>query len=439
MEIKVNQEQNRQRGFTLIELLVTLVIMGILILFVMDLFERTTRVSGTQAGLADLQQNQRVVQRELTKMIRTAGRGGLPHSQATHRLPTGPAVSLRSNVAEDERLVPANSDTPLLVAGTDVLTIRGVQGHLLHLEGSDPTRYSLPEAADPLNTPGFVIVRRALPLTPRGFSAADLDEEACQANIFCQPIEILADLVDDGPVGEAILLADSRDSSLVAVVNFTGGVVTEVDDIPTEVRINFDRTQVAYQALAPLTNIATVGLVGILEEWRYFVKKRVSPAPENTTVAWKPVFTKARFLPNSNTEWNADDANFNIEIAENVENFQVALGIDKNANFLIDENANAASDSDEWLYDHPSDNTAVAQWNSLNPAVDPLGRLFKLRAVRVTTLSLSDYAEPFYADPVSPAIEDRLEMVPGQNADFEVVNRRVRRRQLQTIIKIRNL
>ncbi len=435
----VNQRQNHQRGFTLIELLVTLVITGILILFVMNLFERTIRVSGTQAGLADLQQNQRVVQRELTKILRTSGRGGLPHSQATHRLPTGPAISVRSNVAADETLVATDSDTPTLVAGTDVLTVRGVQGHLLHLEGSDPTLYSLPEAADPLNTPGFVIVRRALPLHTKGFIASDLDEEACQVNIYCQPIESLANLVDDGPVGEAILLADSRDSSLIAVVNFTGGVVTEVDDIPTEVRINFDRTQVAYQGLAPVTNIATVGLVGILEEWRYFVKKRVSPAPENTTVAWKPVFTKARFLPNSDTEWNGDTANFDIEIAENVENFQVALGIDKNGNFLIDEDAPASSNADEWLFDHKDDVTTAAQWNSLNAAVDPLGRLFKLRALRITTLSMSEYAEPFYADPVSPAVEDREEMVPGQDADFEVVNRRVRRRQLQTIIKMRNL
>jgi len=125
----------RAAGFSLVELLIVLLILGEIFLAVgilLDVNERTTRV---QTQVADLQQALRVAQGDIEHYVRSAGRGGLPHG-LDYALAAGAtelngfAVNVRDNVGvgasppSREAAIGFNG-SPLAVAGTDILTVRG--------------------------------------------------------------------------------------------------------------------------------------------------------------------------------------------------------------------------------------------------------------------------------------------------------------------------
>ena len=137
----------------------TLVLTGAL-----TLIDAGSELARDQAQLASLQQSLRVAQSHMVRAVRTAGRGPLPQAL----LATGPdlhdalAVAVRSNVGDGERIA-ADPASPLILAGTDVLTRRGVlTGPLYQLapdaltldDPDDPTTGSLTiEATTPSGVP----------------------------------------------------------------------------------------------------------------------------------------------------------------------------------------------------------------------------------------------------------------------------------------------
>src|SRR5947209_6944295 len=110
----------RQRGFTLIEVAVSLLVTIIVLLGVLALFDLSNKLSRVQTNISDMQQSLRAAQTDAIRMIRMAGRGGLPLGT----LPNGWAVAVRNNVADPSYV--GDNTTPQVVPGSDVLTVRGV-------------------------------------------------------------------------------------------------------------------------------------------------------------------------------------------------------------------------------------------------------------------------------------------------------------------------
>src|SRR6202035_2391374 len=89
-----------QRGFTLIELLVVLVVIGQIFVLIVMLFDFSTKLSHVQTNVAEMQQSLRVAQYDTVRLIRMAGRGGLPVGivPASPSVFQGVAVAVSDNV-----------------------------------------------------------------------------------------------------------------------------------------------------------------------------------------------------------------------------------------------------------------------------------------------------------------------------------------------------
>ena len=114
-----------QAGFSIVEMLVAAGVMALAILGILALFDLNRDLARTQVQVADLQQSVRVAQNEMIRDVRMAGRGGLPRGV----LPQGIAVSVRNDVPATgggHHVAVGDTDSPEVVAGSDVLTVRGV-------------------------------------------------------------------------------------------------------------------------------------------------------------------------------------------------------------------------------------------------------------------------------------------------------------------------
>ena len=72
----------REAGFTLIELLITLTITVAIMTVVLTAVDLNANITRVQSDVSDLQQSTRVAQRDMQRIVRMAGRGGLPRTQA---------------------------------------------------------------------------------------------------------------------------------------------------------------------------------------------------------------------------------------------------------------------------------------------------------------------------------------------------------------------
>src|SRR5436309_14243287 len=103
---------SRQRGFTIIEVTVSLIVTVIVLLGVLALFDFSNKLSRVQTNISEMQQSLRVAQTDAVRMIRMAGRGGLP----VGNLPNGTAVAVANNVADGTHVADATS--PEIVPGS---------------------------------------------------------------------------------------------------------------------------------------------------------------------------------------------------------------------------------------------------------------------------------------------------------------------------------
>src|SRR5262245_61486836 len=111
---------SRAAGFTLVEALVTLAVTALLVVGILGVFDFNNKVARVQTQVADMQQSLRVAQYEMVRYTRMAGRGGVPADRA---------VEMRDNVGEagsQGNILVGQADSPLVLRGSDVITIRGV-------------------------------------------------------------------------------------------------------------------------------------------------------------------------------------------------------------------------------------------------------------------------------------------------------------------------
>jgi Tfp pilus assembly protein PilW len=420
-----SQHGSRQRGFTLIEVTVSLIVTVIVLLGVLALFDFSNKLSRVQTNISDMQQSLRVAQTDAVRLIRMAGRGGLPLGN----LPDGTAVAVANNVAAGT-YIGGGASTPEIVPGSDVLTIRGVfSSSIYQVNAASPATFTLSPAAAPSS--GTVLLASK---TPTGIPQ---DLTAITDAIKKNRPEALVVVSAQGSDVWAVVELDPSNSNLAdpnnIVVGFkvTGGTHTS----------DYSKFSSAGAGAFP-TNLTSAAFVGLLEEYRFYVRREFT-VPGDTTSDLAPKLSRARVYPGSQSPWDGDDSNWKADVADNIFDLQVALGLDTAAkdpaaaacaagtvasdevNCGIYESADG--ENDDWMYNGEKNTDPALFANS------------DLYYIRLTTLARTDRRDKDYAAPTLVRVEDNTYSTP-ETAVFNSDNERMyRRRILRTVIDMRNL
>ena len=402
-------------GFTLIELLVALTITVVILLGVLAFFDVNTKVARAQTNVAGMQQSARVAQSTIVRTLRTTGRGTLPVGS----LPAGTAIAVCNNAQVDPacdrtEIAIGFEGTPAIVPGTDVLTVRGVfSAPLWQVNHTDPSTFSV-------NTAGVEIT-------------GTLRIASVSHTGVPQPTAALVDALSaDPPIAEPLLLTSPLDDRIFAVVEIDPATsdVSDPDDLVLGFKYSGGVRTGGYQGLtggaAFPTELTSVAFAGILEEYRFYVRA-VREIPGDETSALSPLLSMARLYPNSEEPYGSSLEELRVDIADNVLDLQVALGIDLDGAGTVTDGASA---DDEWLFNHPEDDPDPGLWNVA-------GR--RLAYVRLSTLVRTDGPDHNYRSSPLEAIEDRVYLEPAEPADADRVDRMHRRRVLASVVDLRNL
>ena len=402
-----------EQGFSLVELLVGMAIMVEVLVVVLLLFDVNARVSRVETQIADLQQSQRIGQRDIVRLSRMAGRGNLPTQWAiTHQDNVGAGTTIGANN---------------VVTGTDILTIRGVFTSPIYQVNN-------------LDSGSFSLTGTSLQIRVNSYSPAGIP----------QPLDSIADALNPSsgsPRPEAMVLVSPVDAGIYAVLELqTGGSVINAFDVNGDGSIAPDEKQAVlsfstnagsgtynaqYSAMStggafPAALSATA-FIGILEEYRFYIRDDSGALGESSKLS------RARFYPNTNAAHDADANNLRIDIADNVLDLQVALGLDVDEDGEIDESPSNKS-VDEWRFNDPNDQTSAASWLTAG------GAFPDLFAISVTTLVKSDRPDRGYMAAPIQQIENNVYSEPATPANQqEELERSHRRRQMQSIVDLRNL
>ncbi len=425
-------------GFTLIELLVAVFVTVEIIIAVLMLFDLNNKLARVQTNVAEMQQSQRIAQYEMVRMARMTGRGAFMNRAAYGDTPDfydALAAGVLNNVTGDIGILGGSSDVstnPKILPGTDVLRIRGViSTPIYQINTVDPAAFTLVDA-DNNNIPesGTLVISS---ISPTGVT---------------QDLTPWKDLLD--PVAEyrpeALLLASPLADSIYAVVQMDPANSTVTGTPPTQVNIAFlveDATSpydVAYTSLNPIdagtglpqfpTALRAAASVGILEEYRFYIREaRVDPSDANSDLT--PRLSRARVFPGSAIAYGpagggaANDDNLRADIADNIFDLQVAVGLDTNNDFLITEPTPPTA-ADDWLFNVEADDPTDAMFQPTTP----------IYYLRITTLALTDRRDPKYSAPTIGTLEDNSYAANALNTSPP--NRMFRHRLLQTQVDLRN-
>lgn len=413
-------------GFTLFEVTLTMLVVVMVLTGVLVLFDFNSQLARAQTHVANMQQSLRVAQYDMLRYVRMTGRGPLPPipppGGATADEHDLISVAVRNNVDPDSHIAIGNTNSPELVPGTDVLTVRGVFNSPLYQ----------------VNPTGGVFTLNGEP--PSGGTLIIGDKTPTGIPHDLEPFRDILDRAES----EALLVVSPLDDFLYAVVEIDPQTssYTEESGVITQVTIEFDITGGDYtnefNAISaggsyPAT-MTTAAFAGILEEYRYYIRE-MREIPGDDTSRLSPRLSRARFYPGTEVAHLADVSNFQADIADNILDLQVALGIDT-ATMLDDvilENDPPDAD-DEWLFNSAGDDaTNTAKWIGLAPD------LAKLFYVRVNTLARTDRQDRGTEADLLGLVEDKdyssspgLEYNSGDQRAF-------RRRWMQTIVDMRNV
>ncbi|HEY6324750.1 MAG TPA: prepilin-type N-terminal cleavage/methylation domain-containing protein [Thermoanaerobaculia bacterium] len=423
----------RQRGFTLIEVVVATLITVELILAALALFDFHNRLARVQGQITDMQQSLRVAQYEMVKLTRMAGRGGLP---AVVKSGSYGAVGVRNNVTPGtDQVAVGFSNSPKAVDNTDILIVRGALSlPIFTLDPSGPGRLTLTggTGTPATATAGTVIVCAATP-----------------TNIAQDITALISAVSAAGAAGqvEPLILVGSRSDADYAVVelNPAGSVLNANQPTcpastanPNGVSIAFtitgDINANAFQQLGAVSGPAglpnlmnAAATLGILEEYRYYIRQDAT-----LNALGDPVrhLTRARMYPGTETPYYNNPTNLQVDVADNLLDLQIALGVDINGDGLITEGGTGIPPSqlpptttDEWIYNVAGDTPF--------PVAAPL------REVRINTLATTGNPDPQYQGPKLTQLEDHTYTAAEFPNTFH--GRCYRHRLLTTVVGLRNL
>lgn len=439
--------ESRERGFSIIELLVAMVIAVEILVASLYVFDVHNRMSRIQMQITEAQQAVRVAQYDIGRIVRMAGRGGLPATFT--QVATGstswlasPAIEVRNNLtADDDREVARGfGGTPSVIPGTDLLVVRGcISGLLFQLDPSSPTDFN----ADP-DTPGTIdtgtLIIRRITVAGREQNLQELLEPGFSSPVLLQS-------------------ATNRGQYAIAEVNAVAGdldaVTLTLDFLPNDDTPNNPLVGLPDPAMA-------VGFACVLEEYRYYVRELAAVADGDVDTPRAPRLSRARMIPGTETPYQSLAANLTLDLANDIFDLQIALGFDTdydldggppgsfdddvdqdgNDDVLYEGADDGARATDDWLWNSSSDDPAEVQYR-VNAGV--LARPVHLYYARITTVGRTAQLDPRYTSPDFDTIanEDWVEDHDYDTApatDWKSgVNSRHRRRILQTTIDLRNI
>ena len=444
-------------GFTLLEALVALAITVLVVSTVLALFGFQRRLARVESERSQMQQAVRAAHLDLASMIRMTARGGLgQNSPGRARPDLGVSLEVASNVEDDARVVaPGAADSPVAVAGTDVLTVRGIlSGPVLKGRGNSETA-------------SFLILRDS------GGLAAESPAEARSGQVqicalssagFLQPLDGLRAAIASGSE-EALILGGTAGDDAYGVVKLVPGAsaptstLCDPSDANAGVTLEFTVQGDGGRAdlYHPLGTAATglppsltsVGWLGILEEYRYYLREeREIPGDAGSPLVAR--LSRARLYPNTGTAWGGSAASLAEDIADHILDFQVSLAFDSSqgggalADGTLDIDGDPIHESpggenDDWLFNAPDDDPQSAVW--ARPGTAVISRPW-LRAhlfyVRVSTVGRAGHPAGGYEAPLLGSLEDRTYDGSADDPDSPW-DRQFHRWLLSTTIDVRNL
>jgi Type IV Pilus-assembly protein W/Prokaryotic N-terminal methylation motif len=423
-----------QAGFSLMEVTVALAVTVIIILGALQLFDFNTKFARAQTHIAEMQGSLRASQTELVKAIRMAGRGGLRPNVGAVATATGidlTAISVRDNVVAGTEIAPGYTDSPVVSGGSDVLAIRGTfSSPIYQINSTSPGYYRLFDSG-------------GTPTTNPAAAETGLVEVCARTSTnFVQDLSPLQ-AAKAAARREALVLVSPLDESIYAVVEFRPDIDVTIPSASCapgveSLWVAFGTTgaeATAYRQfgsdvvnLLP-PNLTGVAYLAILEEYRYYVR-------ESRLVAGGPLertLSRARVYPGSNVAWSNQVANLMVDIADEIVDFQVALGLDVDNDGTLRDDGGS---TDEWLFNaggSDADDPTDAGWLTV-PGTLPARRT-TLFYVRFSTLARTPRADPYSQAQAITAIEDRT----YDTAANDAINERYRRSVLQTVVDLRNI
>ncbi len=428
-------------GFTVVELLIVLAVTLILTLIMLQLFNLSDRLARVQTRVAEMQQSLRIGQYDMVRLTRMAGRGGLPAVQTGGAaLPTGIAISVRGNVAaSDPNLIPGVVGSPKVLEGTDILTLRGVfSTQIFQLNVLDKRTFRRFDDG-------------GVDVDPSATTNGELQLCAISPAGIAQPLAPFERLIDAAAVDplqasdEALILVSPLDWRFYTVVMMNPITSTKVAStcpagmagVTIKYSSNDDPRPTAYRTLqAPGVarlppQLTTAIYVGILEEYRYYVREdRADPTDPTSDLV--PVLSRARFYPGTEVPYLNDASNLSVDIATGIVDLQATYGIDANGDGQVIEAADAAMrPADEWL-----GNARIANAANAAPEAPIVG---KLAYLRLSTLARTERRDPDYVAPILDRSEDHTYSFDVPDRTNGRTDRMYRRRLLQTIVDLRNV
>jgi Tfp pilus assembly protein FimT len=423
-----SRASRRQGGFTLIEMTIALLVTVEVILAGLALFDFHNKLARVQTQISDMQQSMRISQYEMVRLTRMAGRGSFPAILHPGQLNTlWGAVSVRNNVGGvvSQQIAIGYAGSPTAVLGSDILTLRGVFS--TSVVQATPT----PQALTLAGAGGAT--------TPATATSGTLIICGSSTTGILQNLTALETAVVNG-LPEAIILVSPASDFTYAVVELNPGGSDIADNqpscpasgtVPNGIKLAFnvtgDANANAYQALGSVTGAAglpatmsAVLWVGILEEYRYYARQDYV-VPGNTASDWAPHLSRARMYPGTETPYQGAAANLQVDVADNVLDLQVSLGVDLNGDGVITEDS-PPDNADEWLG---------------NAVGDTLTPQAPLREVRISTLAKTGNRDPSYQATQLTQIEDHVYTAAAWPNTQQ--GRAYRRRLLQTVVGLRNL
>jgi hypothetical protein len=413
-------------------MLVSLIIMSVVVLAVLGIFDFTSKLARAQTQITDMQQSLRAAQYDVVRLIRMAGRGPVPLRTTGKQLPTGLAIEVFNNVPVNTRIGFTDDTGPDVLEGTDILTIRGVFESSLYYVQNDPAFFT----RDPATGTGSVTVLKETPTgIPHNFGP------------------IVDAICDEDNTPEGLLLASQVDDSIFAVVELDPATtragasfscpvadLSAIDSIVIQFKTSGSPAD-KYLELSPggvfPPGLRSVSFVGIVEEYRFYIREDFSNTGGSTTggdtnLDLTPHFTRARVFPGTDIPYKNQVTSWRDDIADNLFDLQVVMGIDANDDGTI---VDLGEDTDEWLFNHPDDDPTIATWNT----VAATGRESRLYNLRLTTLARTGRRDRGYQAPVLTLVEDHSYSSPPSDRFNEPWERTFRRRTLETRVDMRNV
>lgn len=380
-----------ERAFSLLELLVALALALILVTGLLSLFRVHSEVVRRQSLTADLQQSLRIARRELSRVCRMAGRGGLAGAAA---------LAIRNNAAAGDRI--GGAGTPAVLPGTDVLIARGVfEGRIFEVAaatGGGPGS-------------GTLTLRRV----------GDRGE--------LQNIEPMLEAAEES-AGEALLLSGGPGSARCAIVELVGAAEIarsgsgELAELVLEYRSSGSDAADSYRDLAAVCEpvvVERIRNVGLLQEYRFYLRRGAGLSGSGG----QHHLSRARFYPGSDRVHPSSPA-AGAPLVDNALDLQLSLGVDLDRDGSVFEDPGRQRSSDEWLFNDARDLPTAAHWSGASQ-----------RLIRLTLLLRAARATRGYLSPRLDRIEDRLydeQDVPSSNHE----NRQFLRARATATVKPRS-